>query len=489
MSLENIIENPYSSNKNIEVLFDIFKQEVFQLEKQSEDKAHGVIVEEEKIEESFKPISEDKAQGVRMEEEEKEESSKPISIAIPLSKPISINNPSSIESSTKRKVVDPFQTPTERNIKGKRVGPIEHISFLVEPVLAIPKQNQKRKTKDDVFGSLQPAIQRSKSNPHIGGQKGGDCRNITFDAFIVLFAYKLITEYVHDIGSGDRGAAVKNTDIYSRVLEVFTMIANSFKAGQMGESITDEPSNTWLRELNNEIADIDEDKYMSTIIRAIVTHCPDMVNEFYYKPMYLYVCKYDEKKMTKSQYIVMYELFRDKIIEFFPKDEWMIFVKPDDTKEDIHLYIFKKNIEGAFLSDRILDKHTQDMGLEDIPLGIALKMKDFNHIYDTFVKDNNIDVFFQGDGNINAAYADNINEALQPLESGVIDPGTGEITNSSIQLFTPLKGLDPLNTHKFKYGLIMDMDTPNKPKKLYVGYPPGDYDGFLKSNISWDCVP
>ena len=220
---------------------------------------------------------------------------------------------------------------------------------------------------------------------------------------------------------------------------------------------------------------------MSTIIRAIVTHCPDMVNEFYYKPMHLYICKYDQTKMTRSQYDTMYELFRDKIIELFPVAEWMIFVKKDDTKENIHLYIFKKNPDpNAILSNRNLGMHTQDMGLEDIPLGIALNLKDFIDIHNNFFPaDNNIDLFFP-DGNINADYAQRVTTALKPLESGEIN--AGEIINDSIQLFTPLKGLDPLNSHKFTNGSIMD--NPDTPKKLYVGYPPEDYPAYLAAHLA-----
>ena len=68
-----------------------------------------------------------------------------------------------------------------------------------------------------------------------------------------------------------------------------------------------------------------------------MTQCPEMVDNFYYKPMYSYICK-KEAGMTANAYDVLYNLFVEKIIEIFPKaDDWIIFIKPDDVKEDIHL--------------------------------------------------------------------------------------------------------------------------------------------------------
>jgi hypothetical protein len=494
MTLENIYKNDYSSDENIGVLVDTFERVVTQLEKK-----YTVVKVGSKVGRKV-GIGEGNKTGF-----------KPKDISGTFTPPGGINLGPLVNLDESRKPVkrkntdivedifvksDPLRTPTTRDPNTNKL-----YSLVEKPFLFGQQQKQDVSVTKTLFKNMEYDTQRAdKRNRGLGfarqnslptnykfsagGQKGGDCRNITFDAFVVLFAYKIITEYVHDIGTGDRGAAVKNTDIYDRVLGVFMGIAQLFKNG-MGQTILtthDEPSATWLNELDNEISHIDEDKYMSTIIRAIVTHCPDIVNEFYYKPMYLYVCKYDEKKMTKSQYQVMYNLFRDKIADFFPKEKWMIFIKPEDTKEDIHLYVFKKNIVGAFLSNRNLGIHTQDMGLEDIPLGIALKMEAFNDIYNEFFgnddKNNDIDEFFDDDA-IKQDYIARIRSALAPLESGNID-SDGDIINDTMQLFTPPKGLDPLNTHKFQNGLIMD-GSPD-PKKLYVGYPPGEYAGFLAAH-------
>jgi hypothetical protein len=474
INLNDDATNSFSSEENIKVFVDILEREVGRLEAEysiKEPVGVGVKV----------------GVGVRVGTNTASEN-EIISVEIPKYTPPKTN-----------KKFDPFITPTDRPIKDfnpkKKKVSNERISELPGEIMDTALHKRKigkissqvklglsRGKLGPSRGKLGPSSrQKSSRTESLGGQKGGDCRDINFNAFIVLFAYKIITEYVHDIGSGDRGAAVKNSEIYDKVLRVFTEIANDFKNGPMGQAIVaanDEPSKTWLTELDNVISTINEDKYMSTIIRAIVTHCPDMVNEFYYKPMHLYICKYDQTKMTRSQYDTMYELFRDKIIELFPVAEWMMFVKKDDTKENIHLYIFKNPDPQAILSNRNLGMHTQDMGLEDIPLGIALKLHEFTDIHQSFFQsdaDNNIDVFFQADGNINPVYSQRITAALEPLESGTINAGV--ITNDSIQLFTPLKGLDPFNSHKFRNGSIMDK--PDKPEKLYVGYPPGVYQGFL----------
>ena len=312
----------------------------------------------------------------------------------------------------------------------------------------------------------------------VGGQKGGGCDPIFINAFIVLFAYKIITEFIHDIGTGDRGRLVKNnTAMYNAVLDVFIRIATYFKDNSaIGRFVTaaNQPSHELINTLNSEIAVINEDKYMSAIIRTMIKHCPDMLTEFYYKPMYVYVCKYDDSKTTKSAYDVLYDLFRDKIMEIFPKEEgWMIFANPNDSITNIHLYVFKPPDQSGDSVDVDLGFYTQDMGLEDIPLGAALRMKSFIEIYDAFFQgSNDIQLFFQADGSINADYARQIRDALAPLESGKIE---NEKISNSMELFTTFKGTDPLSSHQPFYGEIMSNDL----KRLYLGYNPGIYNPLV----------
>jgi hypothetical protein len=362
----------------------------------------------------------------------------------------------------------PPRTPATKNIRG-------YDDKNKTKILKLEKrQPEKRKPADRDDGD-------DKDAKLIGGQKGGDCRPILINAFIVLFAYKIITEFIHDIGTGDRGLVVKNnTAMYNAVLAIFNEIARQFKEGLIGQSIIvdDQPSRELIDTLGNEIADINEDKYMSAIIRTMIKHCPDMLTEFYYKPMYVYVCKHDASKTTASAYDVLLSLFREKIMHIFPKEDgWMIFANPNDTKTDIHLYVFKRP-DQAGGSDVDLGFYTQDMGLEDIPLGAALRMNSFIAIYDSFFPGeyNDINVFFDVAGSIKVAYVTQITDALAPLQRGKIE---NQKISDSMELFTTFKGTDPLTSHKPIYGMIMD----DQLTKLYLGYNPAEYDPLVDAFV------
>ena len=102
--------------------------------------------------------------------------------------------------------------------------------------------------------------------------------------------------------------------------------------------------------------------------------------------------------MTANAYDVLYNLFVEKIIEIFPKaDDWIIFIKPDDVKEDIHLFVFKFDPTEHLSTNTNLGLYTQDMGLEDIPLAACMNMAELKGVYDIIFppgSENDINDFF-----------------------------------------------------------------------------------------------
>lgn len=173
------------------------------------------------------------------------------------------------------------------------------------------------------------------------------------------------------------GVSIKNvngTDLYSKAFRVLDMLADNVVEANVADDsyerqfITDfglnKPSN--------------EPSFLNLVIETMVKKCPEQVENFYYQPIYEYTFK------GKNANPTVYNIFRQKIIEFYPKNEWRVFLKQKKDYDDLYVWVIKKTAKPALNTS--LKLHSQDTGLSNYILGACLCEVGFNDAFDHYFR-------------------------------------------------------------------------------------------------------
>ena len=314
----------------------------------------------------------------------------------------------------------------------------------------------------------------------IEAMDGGSCEVVNVNSESDLFAMKAVVENSHDFG-GPRseevtalynGLSIKNVnglDLYTKAYRVLDVIANNVVVANAAIAADDSYERQFITDFGlNKPSN--EPSFLNLVIETMVKKCPDQVADFYYQPIYEYAFK------GKAANPIVYNIFKQKIKEFYPKNEWRVFLKQKKNYDDLYVWVIKKTLKPPLNTS--LRLHSQDTGLSNYVLGACLCEVGFNAAFDAlFVEPGNvidIDKFFPSSGNPNdpaRLFETQIITELDKITSGTITHDAAGIDIvGSIQITGLTKLIDPANSSKPIYGEIIKKNGA-KIEQIYIGYP------------------
>jgi hypothetical protein len=275
--------------------------------------------------------------------------------------------------------------------------------------------------------------------------KGGSCKHI--DLRNELLFVKFLFEWSHDFGV-NRALSYVNSD-YTIESKQLTFIPNFYTENGIFQQITkgwESVIDKRKQNIQNDYAnaDIEVDKnifdrlteqnikheestYVYNIIDALITYCSNIKDDLFYIPIVELTCKPKEEKYMKE--------FFTNVIKYYNSQR--MFIKPDDTKTNVHLSITSDN-NNDIPEHVSFGYNMQDMNLD--PMSIALVSKRYE-LYKSW--------------NDNLSNSDNA-ETLMKNIFGTFQTETGTIINNAKQneIRTVAKMLDPLPSGKFEVEII-----------------------------------
>ena len=315
-------------------------------------------------------------------------------------------------------------------------------------------------------------------------QLGGNCDSVDLNLMVALLQAKFMLEASHDLNSIRGREAMLGTenifsvartdgireDLYAKIYSTFETIVNDINTS-IPQYAEDKLETKFLTDFKNPSTTIDEPTYLSIIIDSIMLHCPERVDDFFYKPVIGFVLRNVVKNNS------LYEILREKVKTYYPPDKWYLFMKVKQKGEirDLYLSVMKK--PDTPFNDTTLELYMQDMGLTN-NLDFTLQEQAYIDAYNSIFPpnaDNDIDNFFDQLAQpytLKPDLATALVTANQKLDSGTITLDiSGNIKKEgSIQTIDVPKLFDPLNKEKPVYGTIVLPDGA-RISKLYLGYP------------------
>jgi hypothetical protein len=362
------------------------------------------------------------------------------------------------------------------------------------------RQTSKRKITPSAAQMLDatPIPNAAQSNPNPSAnkrnfsdlQKGGSCEDIRPEIMALLLQVKYDLEQGHDLDSKrGREAVLGGENIFTLFngaagsINIYTLINGVFKSIVSGINTNlngdEKMEKKFLEDYKANSSNIDEPMYLSTVIDAIALHCPERIDDFFYNPIVGFVLR----DVVNNKFL--YDLLNAKILQFYPYNEWYLFmkVKTSDGKTDLYLSVAKK--PQREFNDTTLKLYEQDMGIGN-SLDMTFQESAYIAAYDAIFppgSNNNIDNFFENGQSyvLKPTYTTDLNQATSRINIGtiVLDPpaaagaGASKIKiNGSIWIIDVPKLMDPLNVEKPIHGTIFAPDHANATiTKLYIGYP------------------
>ena len=334
-----------------------------------------------------------------------------------------------------------------------------------------------------------------------GTMVGGNCDQIAFrpgyngdppdlpiylqiyrDIVLNLLQAKIELEASHDLksergkksvtSSGENIFNVDGNDLYHKIAQVFSSIVDSIDPSTyLADTDLEKDFITKFKSISHSM---DEPKYLATAIEAIMSNCPEKVNEFFYNPVIGFTLKDAGQKQA------LYTLLQAKIEQFYPISGWYLSMKTKTPggQADLYLSITKRTTKEP--NNTSLKLHEQDMGIGE-NLDMTLQEAAYNAAYNlafSGAASNDINNFFNpGTKTLKPSYMAALQPATDQISSGLIeyDAATSQIKIAgSIQIIDVAKLMDPLNVEKPVHGIIIEpinISGVNKIKKLYIGYP------------------
>jgi hypothetical protein len=337
--------------------------------------------------------------------------------------------------------------------------------------------------EEEIEGEGNPIVKKSRPSYN---QAGGDCLGIDVNAIRALIELKFELEASHDLDS-KRGKdalfgtenifsvarAGVNENLYDKIHTVFSDIV-----GRVDPSALPDYEKDFITAFKINSQNMDEPRYLAAVIDAIVKHCDDKVDDFFYNPVIGYTLK---DVHLKPQ---LYQILKQKILTSYDPQRYRVYMKTKRPGGNPSLYanIIKINEAIPQTNNTSLKLFMQDMGLEDA-LDMTFQETTYSDAFNIIFTqaaiaaaggNTDIDNFFEGNFELKPAYTQQLVQAEENMNSGVItlDAATNIYKISgSIQIIDVPKLMDPLNVEKPMYGTIMDPVAGPRIKKLYVGYP------------------
>jgi len=298
------------------------------------------------------------------------------------------------------------------------------------------------------IGSLDPNI-ASQDQGISSLFKGGSCKHI--DLRNELLFIKFLFEWSHDFGPSRAMVYVNgdydykdNNNFYTEK-GIFQTISHGWENIIKKEELQINNKYTNMDiEVDKEIfkrlknARHEESTYIYNIIDALMIYCSNIKANLLYIPIVEFTCK------TKENNTKDIESFFNNIFKYYNNQR--MFIKDDDTINNIHLSITSDNTPNKDIPEINFGKNMQDMNLDPMAIALITQRKELytqwdNLIenYPNLIKNPNINLLKETIFNKN-------NNSFQNITGQII---SNVKTTQTQQIRTVAKMLDPLPSGKF----------------------------------------
>lgn len=202
---------------------------------------------------------------------------------------------------------------------------------------------------------------------------GGSCDRINLRN--PLLYVKFLFEWSHDFGPSRASGYVSGypdfysqTGVFRKIEQGWKNIIESEKKNVKKASQDDEIDKTIFNELTSPGKKHDEPTYISSIVDSIMIHCKHMKEDFLYIPVVEFKFTTDEKdetdnsKKTKEFFQTVFTYYKNQ----------RMFIKPEDTYKNVHLFITSDNTPtNETPDDKPLGFYMPDMNIENIAISLS----------------------------------------------------------------------------------------------------------------------
>jgi hypothetical protein len=325
----------------------------------------------------------------------------------------------------------------------------EQIGLTQQP--SVIEDNKRRKVtaasyfsnRNEVFHPFEPNV-RNPISVFGGYQKGGSCNRIEIRN--PLLYVKFLFEWTHDFGPATaRAPAYVNGDydypeffrsdgIFWSINRGWENIISNSKTEVEERKEKNEVDKSIFDSLSDKSTKHDEPTYVNNIIDAVVTYCSNLKDEVMYIPVMVFKFKMKQESSSSSSSFSIPE----ETLNFFTKcfkyfDTQRMFIKHDDTYDEIHLFITSDNTPlDELFDDKPLGFNMQDMNIENIVLALTTYRKGMYEEWDKVDKSNSVD------------------KVVEQV-FGSFKEGTRKIVDSAKtnEIKTPARLIDPITTGGF----------------------------------------
>lgn len=266
---------------------------------------------------------------------------------------------------------------------------------------------------------------------------GGSCDRINLRN--PLLYVKFLFEWSHDFGPSRASLYVSGYPNFYSQNGVFEQIEKGWediieKAKDYVKQATQEDvfDKTIFNELTSPGKKHDEPTYISSIIDAIMIHCKHMKEDFFYIPVVEFKFTTDDQAKTTDFFQMVFTYFKNQ----------RMFIKPDDTVKEVHLFITSDNTPTDEIpDDKPLGFYMPDMNIENIAISLSNYRQTLYESWDNLDKTNIVEEIF-----------------------GQFKQDTGVIINNSkpqeYEIKTPARLIDPITPGGFP-SITIPSDTTN----------------------------